>query len=755
MKSKKLLIISSVLGLLFLGLFTGAYFYAKSLVTPKKVREMSLTFLKKTFPKSKIELGKTEIDFGLSVVVNVESLSISGPSHDLASLKNLQINVPIFSILTGGGDLSVTLNSPNIHYVETKKSNNWSLALASEKAKTASQAKKQASEAANKEESSAAKLAVPTFLLNSTASLDVKNLIVHYDLKDGSKGNVNLEKVLLKKIGVQNSSAYEISSNIDYKMKTGELVKLDALLIGQFNLTEIISKQKVDTVSVLKIKNMMVPGLKNTLPEIKADIKTSVEKSGKIFIASDISFLDKNKISLEVHMNNGSVDVKKINTELFLKDLLSIADLHIASLSPKGSSIKLNGDLKLSKKGYITPNLNFSLGPELTYVDKNFTTKTTLNGSLVKKSFKAKAEAKVLDGTVIFQNVMTIDLNNPPSAKNLPVSNTLLNVQNISISEGLIQEMLYAKSAEAQAALESSSNSEASKEEPKPGVVPIIPPGSLTIKMNNVKIGQKPFNLESKLNLTPNKVELKNADFTFSNGKGASSAVVNLAKSGVNGVFDFNLSKFDLVALKPFLPKKVLSGVHGIFSGKANGKFATTSKGVSYDVLTNVSAVNGELSGVNIGDYIKPIINSIPKLGEKYAGKEIDVDGKFSSLSLNGRFKENLYAIKSSKFVDSKKYLEVTGSGNISPIATKKSTFDVNYKDLSGKISPVLKREIGTEIVPLRLVGTGFSLKPDIQYTLKKVSKTAVKVQAKKQVEKFLKKDGKKKINKLLKGLFN
>lgn len=752
MKSKKLLVIASVIGVLFLSTFIGAYFYAKSMVTPEKVREISLSFLKKTFPKSTIELGKTEISFGLSINVDVDKLSITGPKYDLASLKNLKIEIPIFSILTGGGDLTLALNSPDVHYIESKKTNNWKMALSPvPNKKTKKEAIKQASE----KSSDVAKLTIPAFLLNSTASLDVKNLNVHYSLKDGSKGSLNISKVLFKKIGVKNSSAYELSSKLDYKMKTGEAVSLNALLIGEFNLTEIISSQKIQTTSILKISNLKLPSLKKALPELKAEIDTLVEQSGKISIKSAISFLDKNKISMAIELDDGRVKVSNVNTELLLKDIFEIIDLKMNSLAPKSSMIKLSGDVSLSKKGYITPNLKFSLGPDLTYIDKNFTTQTTLNGSLIKKSFNAKAEAKVLDGTVIFQNFMKLDLNKLPTAKNLPESNTLLNIQNISITEGLIQEILYPKSMNSNTGARSAGTQNKKDEEQETKMVPIIPPGKLTVKMNNVKIGARPLNLESKITLSPKKIEVTSTDFNFSNGSGKSSAVVNLSQSSNSGVFDFNLKNFDLIALKPFLPKNVLSAISGIFSGKANGKFMLTSKATTYDVLANVRAKDGELKGVNIGDYVKPIINSIPKIGEKYAGKEIDVDGKFSSLSLNGRFKESLYSIKSTKFIDSKKYLEISGNGSVSPLPSKRSQFDINYKDLSGKISKVLKNEIGTEIVPLRLVGTGFSMKPDINYTLKKVSKTAVKVQAKKQVEKFLKKDGKKKINKLLKGLFN
>ncbi|OUR93123.1 hypothetical protein A9Q84_21720 [Halobacteriovorax marinus] len=763
MKSKKIVIIIGVLLSLFIGVFVGAYFFAKSYVTPEKVHKTALTILHKTFPKSKIVLGRTDIDFGLSVSINIESLSISGPKYDLASFNKLKIHLPIFSIITGGGDLTVLLNEPTLHYIETRRSNNWSLALAKTKTKTKTKGKASKKAKGTKKKLTSEEeisLGLPVFLINSTVSLEIKNLLVKYRLKDKSKGSIKLEKVLFKKLGLRNSSAYEINSKLDYKLASKETVQLNALLIGQFNLSEFISKQTLEMVSVLKISNLKLPGIKNKLPEVKTEIQSVVNAKGDLNLNLSTTFLDKNNISFDLTIKKGAINLSNLKTELLLKDLMGIAALNIKSIDAKTSKLVLNGSLKISKKGRITPALNFSLGPNLTFVDKNFTTETTLNGSLKGKSFKAKAEAKVLDGTIVVQNAMKLDLNNPPSATNLPASRTLINIQNLTVSEGLIQGLLYPEKDYSKNKKNTKNAEKSGKSDKKitsdkqPRDLPVIPPGEITVKMSNVKIDKKPFNLQSKIILTSRAIALKKSSFSYSNGKGEVEALIKLSQSKTSGSFKFNLTNLDLEGLKPFLPKNVLKAIKGNFSGKTSGTFSSSEKSTSYDVVSNIKARNGEIEGVNIGDYLKPILNSIPKLGKKYSNKEFDIDGKFETCSMNGRFTEKLYTIKTFHFLGLNKKLDLKGNGKLSPNPKGNSVMFVTYHDLTGKISKVLKKELGTEKLPLKLVGKGFSLKPDLDYTLKKVSKTAVKTQAKKQFKKFMKEDGSKKLKKLFKGLF-
>jgi hypothetical protein len=317
--------------------------------------------------------------------------------------------------------------------------------------------------------------------------------------------------------------------------------------------------------------------------------------------------------------------------------------------------------------------------------------------------------------------------------------------------------MVYSGKKQSPSVEQNTTSKETSRAQVKEGTgsVPLIPPGEITIKMTNVKIDERPFSMNSKIFLTPSKLGLKKTTFAFSKGKGTVDATVNISKSKTNGNFSFDLKEFDLIGLKPFLPKNVLKAITGTFSGKTDGSFSMMSSKVKYDVFAKLSAQNGEIKGVKISDYIKPIITKIPSVGKKYSDKVVDVDGKFKTLSLNGRFLQNKYTIKNYRFIGLGKNVDLSGNGYISPIPTGKSEMYATYRDPNGKITKVLKKEAGTDKLMLKLKGKGFSLKPDINYTLSKLSKTAVKTQGKKQLDKFLKDDkNKKKLNKLFKGLF-
>ena len=763
MKSSKTKVALGIILFLFLTTFAGIYFYAKSQVSPEKVREHTLALLSKTFPKSKIILGKVELGFGLAIKVNIHSLDISGKKSKLLNIKNFKIKIPLFSILTGGGDLQVSLDSPTLHYIESKRTNNWSAALAKKSTKTKKNkknTKKTNSKGKEVISDNPAALAIPTFLLNSTLSVDVKKLNINYKLKDKSSGILNIEKVLLKKLGLNNSSAYEIKSALNYKMKSGELVKLNTLLIGQFNLSQFISKGELETVSELRITDALIPGVKDPLTEIKTKLNTKISSKGEVNIELKTSFLNNNKVSLNLYIKNGVVKVSKLNTELVLADLFNILNLKMDSILPGNSKVKVSGNISLSKRGRITPKLSFSIGPDLTYVDKNFTTKTTLNGSLKNKSFKSKAEARVLDGLVVLQNSMKLDLNNLPSVNNLPKIYTLINVSNLTLKEGLIQELVYTPTSKSK---ESKNNSKiASKSKKGSKVVndnnslPIIPPGEITIKMTNIKIDKEVLNLTSKILLSKDKIGIKKSLFDFSKGKGSVEAVVKLhSVDSLSGSFKFDLKGFELNGLKPFLPKDILKAIRGKFSGKTSGDFTTKGSLVKYKIISSVSAVNGEIAGVNISEYIKPILLKIPKVGKKYAGKVKTIDGKFDSLLLNGKFTEEKYIFKNFRFIGLGKKVDLKGKGYISPKLSGNSELFVTYRDPTGKITKILKKEVGREDLPVKLKGKGFSLKPDINYTVKIVGKKALETQGKKELDKFLKKDSnKKKLNKLLKGLF-
>jgi hypothetical protein len=143
--------------------------------------------------------------------------------------------------------------------------------------------------------------------------------------------------------------------------------------------------------------------------------------------------------------------------------------------------------------------------------------------------------------------------------------------------------------------------------------------------------------------------------------------------------------------------------------------------------------------------------------------KQLKLDGNFETLNLKGRFTNAEYQLASFDFIGIDKKVQITGSGNIFPIAGKEnSRMEVNFIDNTGKISDVLQKNVGTKVLPIKLSGPGFGLKPDYGYTVQKLAKGAMKTKGEeklkevvqKNIDKIVPENAKEKVKGILNGLF-
>ena len=198
-----------------------------------------------------------------------------------------------------------------------------------------------------------------------------------------------------------------------------------------------------------------------------------------------------------------------------------------------------------------------------------------------------------------------------------------------------------------------------------------------------------------------------------------------------------------------------MSKFDGTLKGDVSG--TASSKGL-YDVQIKINAADGEIKGNKIGSYIKDLIGNVPVLSKSLDSRKVNLSDKFKAISFTGNLKNSHYDLKNIKYVghSAERDISINASGNLYPLSkSKKGVVDVNVVDKGEKLIKNLKKNIGSDTLPMRFTGYGLDLKPDYSYTIKKVSKGAIKTQGKKQVkkvvEKLLKKD---KLKKVFKGLF-
>ena len=238
-----------------------------------------------------------------------------------------------------------------------------------------------------------------------------------------------------------------------------------------------------------------------------------------------------------------------------------------------------------------------------------------------------------------------------------------------------------------------------------------------------------------------------------------------IGKSSSESKFNFEMANLNLSSFKAFLPP-VIENFAGTFTGKVNGSATMFKNGKPpvYDVNVLADAKKGEIKKLNISDYINPLLANIPMVKDKMKDKPLKIDGNFESLTMKGRFTNALYNISTFDFIGIDKKVQITGSGDIypQPGSSKMSAMEVNFTDFTGKISDVLLKNVGTKVLPLRVTGPGFDLKPDYSYTISKLAKGAFKTKGEDKLKEVLQKNidkivpaaAKDKVKNLLDGFF-
>jgi hypothetical protein len=183
----------------------------------------------------------------------------------------------------------------------------------------------------------------------------------------------------------------------------------------------------------------------------------------------------------------------------------------------------------------------------------------------------------------------------------------------------------------------------------------------------------------------------------------------------------------------------------------------------SFEVTVVADASKGEVKKLNLSDYINPMLANIPGVKDQVKDKQVKLDGNFETLSVKGHFTNSAYTLTSFDFVGLDKKVQVTGSGEIYPVASSKlSSLDVNVADNTGKISEVLLKNTGSKILPMRVSGPGFEMKPDYNYTVTKLAKGALKTKGEEKIKEVVQKNidkivpeaAKEKVKGILNGLF-
>lgn len=778
MTKKTKMILGSAVALLLI-VISGVLYYASTKVNGEEIRKIVLENLEKSFPNASVKMGKLDVSMGTSIKLKSDKLEITyskeNPKHEMLSVSLLEVRIPILAILTGGGDVDITLSAPRIGYFEIGKENNWSLAAKqNSKQKQVEEVPPVGKQKETPKSSDPKKmLLIPPFLANSGINIRLNNLNVKYLLKNKESGVVVLNKFVVKQLSLNKPSAIEVDSKIDLNMKNDSLA-LNLFVLGQFDLKEFIDQGKVYSKILVKLDNLKLKNSGLKIPNLKNDIVLHYHKNGKINGNVEIGF-EKSNLNFSYLIIDDVVSIKDINSKISVVDLKNMLEPNSSEMLGNSGSIALKGKIEINK-GKISPKVEILNEGDIIVKSQGFNVANTFNLSMNQTAIDLSMSSKVLDGVVKNKVNLNFDLNSTKDIqeriRNLVVDSE---VQKINLSKGLIQGLLYSQKSsgnnssknEGDAKEESSSTKTNNKTVKTPPIA--LPTMKAYFTIKDSLLGSEKLNLTSDILISNNAVNIKDAILKIGSGQLKTGLKAQLGNNGTALKIDTVIKNVDAASFDAFLPPNI-GEMKGIFNGKINGDVFVSDKSIKHAINVEISGLNGEVNKINIKENVKGIYGMLEKISflkGKVPNKDININGAFENINVKARFDENVYHINNFEFIGDKKKVVMKGKGKIYPEIVKQSgELFVDFEDEFG-LSKALEKQASTRVLPLRLTGVGFSLMPDYEYTVKKIGKKAAKKQGKKAIKKVLDKqldklgkdilkdeNNKKKIKSLLKGLF-
>lgn len=762
MKSSKLKVLGITLAI-FVILLGGLFYYASTKLRPEEIKKIAIEQTQKVFPKADVTLQNVEIGWGLNFKINLEKLTLKttkdSQNVEMMSVDQLVVKVPIWAVLTGSGLVEVKLDAPVINYHEFTEGNNWTYAMGEKKSP---EEKKKEEEKQKSEQKASSALGI---FGKSKINVKLSDVAVRYSLRDNSKGEIKVSRFLIKGLNFESSTAFEVASSAKFTMKDQSVVAFDTIAIGEFNIADLMKNGSVSSLVIVKVNNISKTGLDWKFPEITTNIDLLLKKDGELSGKINTTFESQNKITANFKMTK-QIEISDINADIILKDVAAIMGLD-KSIDLSKAKLSAKGNVIYGEDKKINANLNFSIAPGIVYSKDGMVASTTVVGDFKGKDLSVKAKTEILEGQVNTSVSGEFDPNEKFDMAKLKPFDIRVVASGMKIPEKVIRAKLWdKKTEEAQASEEKKKTEAAAGKNVQASASPMgLPPSTVNVEWSNINIGGEDFSGRGKIVTSLTAIAIDNMNFKFSKGTGKLTQTMTLGKNTSDSKFNLELANLNLSSFKAFLPP-FIENFSGSFTGKVNGTATMFKSGKSpaYDVTVVADAKKGEIKKLNLSDYINPLLANIPVVKDKVKDKQIKIDGNFETLTMKGRFTNTQYNIASFDFVGIDKKVHVSGSGDIypQPGSSKLSVMEVSFVDNTGKISEVLQSNVGTKILPMRLTGPGFDMKPDYGYTISKLAKGAVKTKGQEELKKVIDKNldkiipaaAKEKVKGLLDGFF-
>lgn len=683
MKPNKAFLIIATVFLTFALLLGGVYIYVSRTLTPEKMRDLIVVVLNDSFPQAKVDVGNVDFKFGTSIDFVIKQIDVNGVTP-LFSIRDAHIRIPIWAILKGGGIVELSVTSPKINWQQSKVGNNWKLAMAggSPSDSTVNQTVREVH------------AGLPAFIMASRLNIKMRDSVITYEFSDKERGELLISKFLVKEFGFENPAAFEIDTRLQMKEEYLGTISSHILLIGEADLHRYVADKRFSLVTVATISKTLAPQLAPiSIPEFRSELKLEIDSTGLRVGSSKLNFKN-SSVAFQIVRTDKELSFNNIQANIITQDILEIAGGTLSLVSAGKSQIDVSGEIT-ERDGVFNPDVKFSLSPGASYaLTSNIQSSFVLNGTL--KNDKAIFEAQLgfLQGQLDVKGDLDFDRYLNPIVSKSTQFDLQLQGKNFNITSDLLKNF---RQDESQAKATTylflkrirDFNSSLRLEVDKSFVasLPLMMSSNLTIDENSnyqstveAKIGEGRISLEAKAHIAQGvkgnaKVTSKDVPgklFTF---------LLNEEQGSLDGVIDFNLD--------------------------------ATLRGMpeNHRYRFDLNATKVSLAKINPQQWFSSISSEAFPLMDRTSSFE---DENFNSILSKGTLKNKRLNFSEIKIKDIANQYEIQGSGEISFQSNYMSELFLKYSGAKGDV---------IQEFPLKLVGKGFKLKPDVEYTIRNLNK--------------------------------
>jgi hypothetical protein len=737
----------------------GVFLFIKQKISPEEIKKLAETSLNTSFPQGKFSLQAVDYSFGSSFFLelkNVDWRLIQQVEKDsLFHLENLQIKIPYWTLLSSRGTVELIMKHPHISLFQIGEKNAWRVLLENHDPKEdhAEKEKEHSVSASVQAKMQALPTPISDFLKRAQLDITMEDVQIQSQQKN-EKNRLYFSIISLKNIGLQNPT--DIRAVLD--LKNEQESKLNHHLVlnmtGSLNVQEIIEQKPAHLLFTLETKIMASPLFLSSLPSmnINGDLTYDLNKKHLLLMVQSTSE-SWSLLTFKMIVENK----KKLHWEL--------ADFHLKikpkklfdHLREKPKMINITEETDWSIKGGLSqkdgpliPNLSFRFAPLVqAYLEQTDEwIAPSLAGHWKNEELQFAGEGKGKKARIKMNGQAQLYVNQGKEKKLdfLAPLMIQLSIDQVRITRQMLQSFMNRPSApktgqEASTIVVSQPTTEESphvSSNPSPqSSPPPLPPIQLGIKWSNIFIDKDFFSGDGIIKMGGQKVQSPGIQFQLGTGKGKIAFDQHkIGPTHQNIQFQFDLTQLSLSSLEAFYPPKIKQ-LTGTLDGHMKGKVQINAQRTTYQIQTDLKAKNGLLKIIDLKEILSSVLERIPLLKNQIEKKDIMPSNDFDLFSLQALMTDKNIQIDKGLFQGIKKSTEVDFTGNLSMQVQGESELKASYRDKGGKIAPLLKKYLGQEQIPLRLVGKGFQLSPDYDYTLNQVLKFALDKNKEKWKEKI------------------